>query len=107
MISTHVLDLGLGKPGAGVAVSLERQDGSAWRSVKEAVTDADGRIQFNTASESGTYRLTFNIEDYFKKNGQTSFFTVAPVTFHIRETNRKYHIPLLLNSFGYSTYRGT
>jgi 5-hydroxyisourate hydrolase len=107
MISTHILDLGLGAPAAGVSVELEKQTADSWKQVSESITNSDGRIQFQCPVEAGTYRLTFKIEDYFKKQKQTPFFTSAPVVFAITDLSRKYHIPLLLNSFGYSTYRGS
>lgn len=107
MISTHILDLNLGLPAAGVSVELETGSGDKWRSLKSEKTNADGRIQFDVKPEAGHYRLTFKIEEYFKKQKQEPFFTVAPVTFHITDVKRKYHIPLLLSSFGYSTYRGS
>ncbi len=107
MISTHILDLNLGQPASGVMVELEKKAGDDWQTVKESATNADGRIQFDIAAATGEYRLTFKIEDYFLKMKLAPFFTVAPVTFKISDTKRKYHIPLLLNSFGYSTYRGS
>lgn len=107
MISTHILDLNLGLPAIGVQVELEKKAGAQWETLHETVTNADGRIQFDVAAAAGTYRLIFKIDDYFKKQKMTPFFIVAPVTFQISDTKRKYHIPLLLNNFGYSTYRGS
>jgi 5-hydroxyisourate hydrolase len=107
MISTHILDLGLGQPAVGVAVELEKQTASGWKQIGLTDTNTDGRIQFQCAAEAGTYRLVFKIDDYLNKLKQTPFFTIAPVTFQITDTSRRYHIPLLLNQFGYSTYRGS
>lgn len=107
MISTHILDTSLGNPAAGVEVKLEREVGGAWKEVSKQATNADGRIAFNNAAEAGNYRLTFDIEGYFKKSGRESFFLAVPVAFRITDVNRKYHVPLLLNPFGYSTYRGS
>jgi 5-hydroxyisourate hydrolase len=107
MISTHVLDLVSGKPAEGVSVELDRRENSAWKRIADSATSSDGRIQFQCPAEAGTYRLKFKIDDYFKKSKQSAFFVVAPVIFQITDTNRKYHIPLLLSSYGYSTYRGS
>jgi 5-hydroxyisourate hydrolase len=109
MISTHILDTSLGIPAKDVQVVLETQKGSAleWTVLKKDVTNPDGRINFDCPYEAGQYRLTFHIEDYFKKQNLTSFFLAVPVTFNITDTKRKYHVPLLLNPFGYSTYRGS
>ena len=107
MISTHILDTSLGMAAKDVRVVLEKHDGKAWSVLSEYKTNADGRIVFNCPSVTGDYRLTFDIVDYFKAHGQESFFLNTPVSFRITDTNRKYHVPLLLNPYGYSTYRGT
>lgn len=107
MISTHVLDLNSGLPARGVGVLLERNSGKSWDRVSHSTTNIDGRVEFACERKEGEYRLTFEIEDYFKKTNFQAFFIVAPVTFRITDLNRKYHIPLLLSHYGFSTYRGS
>ena len=107
MISTHILDLGEGNPAADVTVGLEMQSGEEWSVLEVAKTNSDGRIVFDSAKEAGVYRLNFQVAEYFKSNNKEVFFTEAPVTFEITDTGRKYHVPLLLNNYGYSTYRGS
>lgn len=107
MISTHVLDTSQGNPAQGVSVQLERQSGSDWKLVAREQTNADGRIVFDCPYEAGTYRLIFQTDAYFAAKGIHTFFTVVPVTFQITDTARKYHVPLLLNPYGYTTYRGS
>jgi 5-hydroxyisourate hydrolase len=107
MISTHILDTSLGQPAAGVSVQLEKAEGENWSSIGRETTNADGRISFQCPSEVGTYRLMFQVDPYFKSQQVASFFTQIPVLFRITDTKRKYHVPLLLNPFGYSTYRGS
>lgn len=107
MISTHILDTSLGMPAKDVRVVLEKREGSNWKVLFEDKTNADGRIAFNTEYLEGDYRLTFDTVAYFKSNKQESFFLDTPVAFCITDTKRKYHVPLLLNPYGYSTYRGS
>ena len=107
MISTHILDTGTGFPAAGVAVSLDRKINGTWSSLKLESTNADGRISFDIPREAGAYRLTFGIEAYFAARGQKPFFLDVPIAFEIVDINRKYHVPLLLSSYGLSTYRGS
>lgn len=107
MISTHILDTSLGHPADGVQVELEKKAGDSWTKIAAEKTNADGRIAFSCPPEPGTYRLQFQIEPYFKRNGLAPFFILAPVIFQITDTTRKYHVPLLLNPYGYSTYRGS
>lgn len=107
MISTHILDTTLGKPADLVEVVLEKFDGKNWVRIFVDKTNSDGRILFNCPFEAGDYKLIFNIDSYFKKINTQAFFLDAQVAFRITDTNRKYHVPLLLNPYGYSTYRGS
>lgn len=107
MISTHILDINLGLPAKDVNVTLEKLLDAKWSTVKQDQTNTDGRINFECPYEEGQYRLTFAIENYFKKQNLIPFFLTVPVTFNITDTKRKYHIPLLLSPYGYSTYRGS
>lgn len=107
MISTHILDTSLGVTAQDVVVELAIYENSAWKLISAEKTNSDGRIVFNSAPLPGVYRLKFGIEDYFRRNNVSPFFVVAPVVFKIEDTGRKYHIPLLLNPYGYSTYRGS
>lgn len=105
MISTHILDTTKGVPAANVTVRLEKKNGESWSEVGTDKTNTDGRIAFNCPKEKGDYRLTFHIEEYFKS--EEHFFLNVPVVFRITNTERKYHVPLLLNPYGHSTYRGS
>lgn len=105
MISTHILDTTKGMPASGVTVILEKQDSQSWKLIGTDKTNSDGRIVYDCPKEEGVYRLTFNIEEYFKN--EEHFFMNTPVVFKIKNTQRKYHVPLLLNPFGLSTYRGS
>lgn len=100
-ISTHVLDVTRGEPAAGVVVTLSRAG-------KEIVreTDADGRIADLGEAVAGTYQLSFDVGGYYKKKGG-AFIQRATFEFEIRDTGRRYHIPLLMSPFACSTYRGS
>jgi 5-hydroxyisourate hydrolase len=110
-ISTHVLDTSIGRPAASVAVELLRQNGSAWTSVSQAVTDTDGRVPaLLPASEpaaAGGYRLTFDVGAYFRARGVESFYGTIAIDFVVRDPAAHYHVPLLLAPHGYTTYRGS
>jgi len=111
-VSTHVLNTSLGRPAAGIAISLERLNaGEGWSPLSQAVTDDDGRVKEFILSEPdlgpGTYRLVFSVEKYFEALKQKAFYPEVTVTFLIEAGAEHYHVPLLLNPFGYSTYRGS
>ena len=105
MISTHILDTTKGLPAANVTVILEQKNKDTWKEIGTDKTNIDGRIVFNCPKEVGVYRLTFKIEEYFKN--EEHFFLNTPIVFQVKNTERKYHVPLLLNPYGYSTYRGS
>jgi 5-hydroxyisourate hydrolase len=105
MITTHVLDTAAGKPGAGIAIALERLDGTAWVAVGAGHTDSDGRLRTLTPPgpvPEGTYRIRFDTGAY-----QTGFFPVVEIQFTVADGAQHYHVPLLLSPYGYSTYRGS
>ena len=72
-LSTHVLDTMHGCPAAGMAVQLYTTQGDSSTLLKRFVTNSDGRsdgLLVDTASlQVGTYRLTFDVEGYFKARG--------------------------------------
>jgi len=107
VISTHILDTSVGNPAAHVSVTLEKLDDNTWIELSFGKTNDDGRFVFNIPSNAGQYRIQFKIVEYFKNKGIESFFLDTPVAFNITDTNRSYHVPLLLNPYGYSTYRGS
>jgi 5-hydroxyisourate hydrolase len=57
--------------------------------------------------QPGTYRLTFDTATYFQTQRVESFYPDVSVVGTVRDPSQKYHIPLLLSPFGYSTYRGS
>jgi 5-hydroxyisourate hydrolase len=111
-ITTHVLDTSRGKPASHIQVLLDAQaEDHTWTQLSSAKTNSDGRIDYFTGlatpMHAGIYRLTFMIEPYFKTLNIETFYPHVTVTFQIRTPENHYHVPLLLNPFGYSTYRGT
>lgn len=110
-ISTHVLDIALGGPAAGVLVRLERQNANGWQLLASAHTDQDGRcaqlLPENEAPTPGTYRLTFDTAAYFASRKVEGLYPIVEVTFLVRNTEHTFHIPLLLSPNGYTTYRGS
>jgi 5-hydroxyisourate hydrolase len=110
-ISTHVLDLETGAPAAGFSLALFRlADDGRPELLAEAETDGDGRVRALLPGplESGSYQLVFDIAAYLDAGDRdVGFFENMAVGFHVDDTERSYHVPLLLTPFGLTTYRGS
>jgi 5-hydroxyisourate hydrolase len=110
-ITSHVLDVSLGRPAAGVPVLLEVEEvGTGWKQLSRAETDNDGRLRELVAPGAlveGTYRLTFDTHAYFASRKVESLYPLVSIVFSVRDAKEHYHIPLLLSPFGFSTYRGS
>ncbi len=111
-ITTHVLDTALGKPAAGITVTLEMKGKSGdWAKISSGATDPDGRINDlfpnGILFEKAIYRLTFETASYFRSIRVESFYPHVQIAFEAKESSAHYHVPLLLSPFGYSTYRGS
>ncbi|MER6569573.1 hydroxyisourate hydrolase [Streptomyces sp. NPDC001093] len=122
-VSTHILDTSIGRPAEGVAVRLSARSGQGgdWQALGGSATDADGRCKDLPALPEGTthVRLDFAVEPYFEKKQADAqqdapanrdsgvvFFPEVAITFAVKP-GEHYHVPLLLNPFGYSVYRGS
>ncbi|WP_329037004.1 hydroxyisourate hydrolase [Streptomyces sp. NBC_01725] len=134
-VSTHILDTSVGRPAASVAVSLAARGGARerWVVLGRSATDADGRCRDLPALPAGTthVRLDFETEAYFHSRSHSqsqnqpqsqnraeaqqdapaprdsgAFFPEVAITFAVTP-GEHYHVPLLLNPFGYSVYRGS
>ncbi|MCA8942306.1 MAG: hydroxyisourate hydrolase [Planctomycetes bacterium] len=109
-ITTHVLDTTIGRPAAGIRVVLERLDGATAQEIASGRTDGDGRVSDFLppgSLEPGTFRLTFDVADYLAAQNRETFYPHVPIVFRVDAADEHYHVPLLLNPFGYTTYRGS
>lgn len=108
-ISTHILDTTRGRPASGVRVTLEAKGESGWTRVGDGTTDADGRVKalMVESPSPGTYRITFEVSPYFEAQSVKAFYPEVSITFLVAEGGQHFHVPLLLNPFGFTTYRGS
>ena len=104
-LSTHVLNLGTGMPQRGLEVSLLNEDGDF---MAKGITDTSGRIsewKDIIGLLPGTYRLRFLVGN--EASIANHFYPYIEVVFRLSGEQPHYHLPLLLNEFGYTTYRGS
>jgi len=106
-LSTHVLDTARGLPAVGIPVSLVRIEGAGRFNVGTQVTNADGRTDapLGTDLAPGIYELVFDVRTYFGPG--EGFYDEITVRVQLDGSRERYHVPLLLSPYGYSTYRGS
>lgn len=110
-LSTHILDTSIGLPAPNVRVVCEHATGTQWRMLAEGITDSDGRVKGleggGTLITDQRYRLIFYTAPYFEARQVSTFYPKVCVEFVVGGDRDHYHVPLLLNPFGFSTYRGS
>ena len=115
-LSTHVLDTMHGTPAAGMQVTLYTTLGQQATLVKSFTLNSDGRnpgglLYDNDNLKAGTYRLVFDVANYFKGCGvslpEPNFLNQVSLDFGVAHTDQHYHVPLLVSPWSYSTYRGS
>lgn len=109
-ITTHVLDTSRGLPAVGFQVELQFKSGDSWKTRGSGRTDGNGRcsgLLGGNKLEAGTYRLLFNAGDYYRDLRIETFYSEISIVFEVAHPETHYHVPLLINPFGYSTYRGS
>ncbi len=109
-LTTHALDTSIGIPAKHMLITLKGLRNNQWKPMSVGITNADGRISdvlpAGRLLSPGNYTMTFNTADYYKNNNQDGFYPEASIQFEVKDASH-YHIPLLINPFGYSTYRGS
>ena len=113
-LTTHVLDIARGRPGAGITIELYacREER---RFLSATTTDRDGRcprpLLEGAAMTAGVYELVFHAGDYYRDAGielaEPPFLDRVVIRFGIASPEEHYHVPLLLAPHGYTTYRGS
>ena len=114
-LSTHALDMYLGKQAAGIRIDFSRQDGGQWKLIKTVTADENGRVgeQLMTTETMavGRYELLFYVEDYYKKAGvklsDPAYLDTVPVRIAIFDAKQSYHVPLYFSPWSILSYRGS
>jgi 5-hydroxyisourate hydrolase len=114
-LSTHVLDISQGKPGAGVKVALYAATPQGRTLLKTDVTNSDGRcatpLLEGDALKQGKYELVFSAGAYFDAQGvalpEPKFIDEVTLAFGVADASQNYHVPLVVSPWAYSTYRGS
>ncbi|MGD9896922.1 MAG: hydroxyisourate hydrolase [Candidatus Methylacidiphilaceae bacterium] len=111
-LTTHVLDLVLGRPAQGLLLRL--YPANAKELLAECQTDETGRAVCvplrGEPLATGRYELVFAIGNYFVRTGVSlhdpPFLEEIVVRFGLNDKESDYHIPLLVTPWSYTIYRG-
>jgi len=110
-LTSHILDTSRGLPASEVLVKLyKRQANGEFLFITEQLTNNDGRVGNLLTGEEftmGVYKLYFDTKSYFTSKGEKTFYPYVEVIFEIEKPQEHYHVPILLNAYGFSTYRGS
>jgi 5-hydroxyisourate hydrolase len=113
-LTTHVLDTVHGRPAEGVVIELHSVIAGEGRLLKKTVTNNDGRPRDPLSGSDlgpGVYELRLFAGDYFRQSGvklpDPPFLDEVILRFGIANATDHYHVPLLLSTYGYTTYRGS
>lgn len=111
-LGLHVLDTQRGRAGAEMGVTLLLLEGAARVRLGSWRTNADGRWVHDPARDGGAlpvglYELEFAAQEYWRRQGVAGFYAEIPLRAHLSEAGGRYHLPLILAPFGYTTYRGS
>ncbi len=114
-LSTHALDMYLGKQAAGIRIDFSRKEGDAWKLIKTVRADENGRVgeQLLNAETMtvGRYELLFYVQDYYEKAGvklsDPAYLDTVPVRIAIFDAKQSYHVPLYFSPWSILSYRGS
>lgn len=109
-ITTHVLDTSKGVPGKNICIRMKQKADTGFETIAMGITNDDGRVAnllpWGVNLTPGHYQMCFDTEGYFAQNEIKGFYPKVDIDFTVFD-NSHYHVPLLINPFGYSTYRGS
>jgi 2-oxo-4-hydroxy-4-carboxy-5-ureidoimidazoline decarboxylase len=109
-LSAHVIDTTRGKAAEGIRIEVLREGVP----IKQAITNHDGRTDAPLLADGplriGCYELRFHVGEYdagWPSVTDPPWYDVIPIRFGVAEPEGRYHIPLLLGAWTYTTYRGS
>ena len=107
IVSSHILDSVTGRSAAGIRCQLLRRlPGGEPQTVFDVLADAEGRIHETIpaaeAEAGGEFELVLHSADYFQAD--SAIVPVVVLRFIVHDSERRYHLPVMLSPHSYSTW---
>ena len=106
IISSHLLNSTNGTHASGVKIILNKLDRNG-KKIKfvEGITDKNGRflkkLSLSKKDTKLTFEIIFKTAKYFSKKRSVSEVVIK---FNMRNSKKKYHIPVIISPNGYSVW---
>lgn len=82
----------------GVRSRLERQEDEEWQDAARYVSDLTGTIVIEEPPRPGTYRLQFDIENYFALTGISSALPQGMVVFRVPDAAGHWRLEIFITA---------
>lgn len=109
IITTHTLNSADGTHASGIEVDL-KQVGEL-TVIASSKTDEGGRLVFEIDAKSidpnGHYEMVFHAGKYWQNNAVDTLNIIREIVlrFEMADVKGKYHMPIILSPYGYSTWK--
>ena len=109
LITSHTLNGVDGSHAGGIAVSLHHVAGA--KALLSSCTDEGGRLSLELDAKRidpmSAYELVFETADYWRERGieNTNLVSEIVLRFHMENPHGRYHMPIILSPFSYSTWK--
>ncbi len=109
IITSHTLNGVDGSHGGGIGVTLMRMGSDDALVISQS--DEGGRLSIEVVPElidtQAQYELVFQTQNYWRERGITSENIIAEIIlrFRIPDTDGRYHMPIIISPYSYSTWK--
>lgn len=98
-ISVEVVDAALGRPAAGISVTLAREADTRWYERMSTHTNEVGRVEaLDPDFRRGRYQLTLDLDQYFAGFGVTPFQSRVQVILRVFHPDDQVRLLLMVTS---------
>ncbi|MET9221065.1 hydroxyisourate hydrolase [Streptomyces sp. NPDC088197] len=107
-LCVHIVDSAFGVPAADVDVLLRQPAGDDWRELVRGRTGQDGRLAMlgDRNIQPGIYQVVCDLDAYYAVLGSLPLHPRAIVEFRVTESDADIHLPIVVSTHSFLSYRG-